>query len=480
MNSRSRILISLTLILGAGLVVFSSVSAASGRKEVTFNKDVAPIFYSKCIECHRSNDIAPMSLVSYKEVRPWARSIKEKVVTREMPPWSPDPKYGQFKNDHRLNQEDIDTIVAWVDQGAKEGEAKELVPAPEFASGGWQLGQPDVVIAPKEQYTVQPNTPDTIQNFIVPSNLKEDKWVTAAEILPGNKRIVHHVIAFIQTPEMVADFQQGRGRARAMLKSDVFYRDGTLVKVKADAPVVDDGCGAPNGGSAFPRPSVAEGGDAFGLFLAGYAPGKGLDVFPAGTAVKLPAGSIIVFQMHYSSFRGKFDEAQKDNTRLGLHFAKTPPSRQLHTVGIQNHYFKIPAGNDNHEVTACYTFDSDIHITGYMPHMHLRGKDMRYDAIYPDGRRETLLSVPKFSFNWQTMYYLKNPVLIPKGTKVIVTAHFDNSTKNKYNPDATKDIRWGDPTYEEMMIGWFNYYVDSPTRHDPAATAKGASEKGGE
>jgi len=463
-------------VIAGGLVVLSTVSANSGpKKEVTFNRDVAPIFFKNCAECHRANDIAPMSLMSFKESRPWAKSIKEKVISREMPPWSPDPKYGEFTNDHRLAQKEIDTIVAWVDQGAKEGDAKDLV-IPEFTTtDGWRIGKPDAVFDLGQEFKVTPGMPDTIQNFIVPTNFKEDKWVTAAEILPGNRKVVHHVIAFIQTPEMIAQFQKGEGRARALMQSDVFYRDGTLLKVKADAPVIDNGCGAPNGGSAFKRPSASEGGDAFGLFLAGYAPGKGIDVFPQGTAKKVPAGSMIVFQMHYSSYGGKFDGAQGDKTRLGLHFASKPPERSLNTMGIQNHYFKLPAGDGNHEVSACFTFDAEVKLTSYMPHMHLRGKDMKYDVIYPDGRTETLLWVPKFSFNWQTMYYLKKPVLLPKGTKMIVTAHFDNSDKNKYNPDPTKTIRWGDPTYEEMMIGWMEYYVDGPTkgmRPDAAATGR--------
>jgi len=467
--------VAMSVIAGA-LVVLSTVSANSGpKKEVTFNRDVAPIFYKNCAECHRANDIAPMSLMSFKESRPWARSIKEKVISREMPPWSPDPKYGEFTNDHRLSQADIDKIVAWVDQGAKEGDAKDLV-VPEFkTTDGWRIGKPDAVFDLGQEFKVTPGMPDTIQNFIVPTNFKEDKWVTAAEILPGNRKVVHHVIAFIQTPEMIEQFKKGEGRARALMQSDVFYRDGTLLKVKADAPVIDNGCGAPNGGFAFKRPSASEGGDAFGLFLAGYAPGKGIDVFPAGTAKRVPAGSMIVFQMHYSSYGGKFDGAQGDKTRLGLHFASKPPERSLNTVGIQNHYFKLPAGDGNHEVSACFTFDADVKLTSYMPHMHLRGKDMKYDVIYPDGRTETLLWVPKFSFNWQTMYYLKKPVLLPKGTKMIVTAHFDNSDKNKYNPDPTKTIRWGDPTYEEMMIGWMEYYVDGPTkgvRPDAAATGR--------
>ncbi|MFY9554884.1 MAG: cytochrome c [Blastocatellia bacterium] len=475
MNRTSYVPVSVLVFLGACAFGLSTSSASSPVKSITFNKDVAPIIYKNCAECHRANDIAPMPLMTYKEARPWARSIKEKVLTREMPPWSPDPKYGEFTNDHRLTQKEIDTVVAWVDQGAREGDAKDLV-SPEFTSiSGWRLGKPDAIFDIGQEFKVTAGMPDTIQNFMVPTNFKEDRWVSAAEILPGNRKVVHHVIAFIQTPEMIEQFKKGQGRARALLQSDVFYRDGTLLKVKADAPVINDGCGNPNGGSAFPRPSASEGGDAFGLFLAGYAPGKGIDVFPAGTAKKVPAGSMLVFQMHYSSYGGKFDGEQGDRTRLGLHFASKPPEKSLNTVGIQNHYFKLPAGEGNQEVSACYTFDADVRLTSYMPHMHLRGKDMRYDVIYPDGRTETLLSVPKFSFNWQTMYYLKKPVLLPKGTKMIVTAHFDNSVKNKYNPDPAKTIRWGDPTYEEMMIGWMEYYVDGSSKlqkQDAGSTAR--------
>jgi hypothetical protein len=465
-----------TLAIGF-LMLTGTTAAAGGKREVTFNKDVASILYKNCAECHKPNDIAPMSLISYKEVRPWARSIKEKVLTREMPPWSPDPKYGEFSNDHRLSDKDISTIVAWVDGGAKEGDAKDLPPAPDFTSGGWVLGKPDQVFSMKEEFIIQPGQPDTIQNFLIPTNFKEDKWVQFAEVLPGNKKIVHHVIAFIQTPAMIAKFRSAEGQRRMGEMSKVFYKDGTLIKVKADAPVINDGCGDASGGSAFPRPSAAEGGDAFGLLLAGYAPGKGLDVWPAGTAKKVAAGSVIVFQIHYSAFRGVFEHAEKDQTSIGLHFTTQPPQHSLNTLGIQNHYFKIPAGSTSHEVTACYTFDSEVKLMSYMPHMHLRGKDMKYDVIYPDGRKETLLWVPKFSFNWQTMYYLKKPVTLPKGTKMIITAHYDNSAKNKFNPDATKDIRWGDPTYEEMMIGWMDYYVDTPSRPDKAAASASSSRK---
>jgi hypothetical protein len=460
--------------LAVCLAALAPASASNSiKKDVTFNKDVAPIFYKSCAECHRPNDIAPMSLLSYKEARPWARSIKEKVLSRQMPPWSPDPKYGQFSNDHRLPQKEIDTIVAWVDGGAKEGSAKDLAPVPEsLLSGGWQIGKPDVVLSMAEEYTVEPDAPDNYINFFIPTNFKEDKWIQAAEIKPGNKRVVHHVIAFIQTPEMIARYkemmkQQGTRPSRRA-GSGLFYQDGTLRRVKMDAPVMDDTCNQTETGR-----QGGEGGDVFGALLAGFAPGKGNDLWQPGTAKKVPAGSIVMFQMHYSSFRGALQKSEKDRTSIGLVFAKEPPAKEIKTVGVSNVMFKIPAGAPSHEVKACYTFSRDVQLTSYMPHMHVRGKDMKYDVVYPDGRQETLLSVPRFNFNWQAMYFLKKPISIPKGTKFIVTAHFDNSDKNRYNPDPKKDVRWGDPTYDEMMIGWFDYIIDNPAKPDVASKGSG-------
>lgn len=457
-----------------GLAFSTSSGRADSKKAVTFSKDVAPIFYKDCAQCHRPNDIAPMSLMSYKEARPWAKSIKEKVVTREMPPWDADPQYGEFANVHRLSQEEIETITAWVDQGAKEGDPKDLPPVPSFVDG-WEIGKPDVVLSMLEEYTVEVNAPDNYINFTIPTNFKEDKWVQAAEVHPGNKTVVHHVIAFIVTPEAKARMKeaekQGEQRRRGEGGS-IFYRDGTLSRVKMDAPVTDDACSQPEDEGA--RRGGGGGSEGAGALLAGYAPGKGVDVWPAGMAKKVPAGSDIVFQMHYSNvFNGVASKPVKDRTSLGLIFAKEVPDKAIVTFAVSNHSFKIPPGADNHLVTACQTFRWDAEIISYMPHMHLRGKDMRYDVVYPDGRKETLLWVPDFNFNWQTMYYLKKPVRIPKGTKFIVTAHFDNSKNNKYNPDPEKPVRWGDPTYDEMMIGWMDIVMPNRDKMDAAAKATG-------
>jgi hypothetical protein len=226
-----------------------------------------------------------------------------------------------------------------------------------------------------------------------------------------------------------------------------------------DAPVIDDGASASNGGAVFRREIGAEGSDLFSMLLASYAPGKEPDIYPEGMAKKLPAGSAIVLQMHYSVFRGETTKPEKDLTKVGLIFARETPSHRVFTLTIQNHYFKIPPGAPNHKVTASYEIDRPIELINYMPHMHLRGKDMKYAVMLPNKKRETLLSVRNFNFNWQTLYRLKNPVTIPAGSTMIVTAHFDNSSKNIYNPAPSRAVRWGDQTSEEMMIGWMEYVL---------------------
>jgi hypothetical protein len=443
-----------------GLLFGAHRQSSPTQREITFSRHVAPILYKHCAACHLPDDIAPFSVLTYKEVKPWADSIGEKVAAREMPPWHADPRYGDFANQARLSQAEIDTIVGWVAQGTKEGDPKDLPPLPEEAEG-WQIGKPDYALEMSADYTVQPHSPDNYVYVTFPTKFKEDKWVQAAEIIPGNKRIVHHVIAHIVSPEALAAGAKGVGGEfpQADAAGSIFYKQGSLSRVRMDAPVIDDGASAPNGGSLFNRRTGDDTGAGYSALLASYAPGKGPDVYPAGTAKRIPAGSTIVLQIHYSSFHGAIETAQTDRTIVGLVFAKQPPSKRVVTFTVPNHFFKIPAGAPNHRVTAAYTFDQDVELIDYMPHMHLRGKDMKYEVVFPDGRRETLLWVPKFQFNWQTVYRLKNPIMLPRGSRIIVTAHFDNSAKNPHNPDPKKDVRWGDPTYDEMMIGWIDYTV---------------------
>jgi hypothetical protein len=466
---------SLLTTMGTLIVATSGANAVfSDKSEVTFSKDVAPILYQHCAECHRPNDIAPFSVLTYKEVLPWAASIRQKIQAREMPPWHADSHYGEFLNDRRLSSEEIETISTWVAQGAKEGNTQDLPPPPKLFRG-WKMGKPDYVLAMSEDYTIEAHAPDSYVYVTFPTKFKEDTWVQAAEILPGNRSIVHHDIAHVLTPEALAG---GAKRSNAEFpqaenEPTMFYTQGSLSRVKMDAPVIDDGANAPNGGSLFKR-RTDDGADGYSMLLASYAPGKGPDVYPPGTAKLIPAGSTIVLQIHYSSFHGAIETPQTDRTILGLIFAKKPPERRAVTFTVPNQFFKIPAGAANHRVTAAYTFDRDVQLISYMPHMHMRGKDMKYEVVFPDGRRETLLWVPNYQFDWQTVYRLKNPIMIPKGTRIIVTAHFDNSAKNKHNPDPTKSVRWGDPSYDEMMIGWIEYLV--PNGNKPATPVRSNSQ----
>jgi mono/diheme cytochrome c family protein len=461
---KARIIIVVTVLCAASALFTLPAGRAKDTrppaKDVTFTKDVAPIFFKNCAECHRPGEAAPFSMLSYKDARPWARSIREQVVSREMPPWRADAHVGQFKNDRRLTEAEIETITAWVDGGAKEGDPKHLPPAPEFA-GGWAIGKPDLIIPMPEEFTLDASGPDEYQYFEVDPGFTEDKYVQMAEARPGNRRIVHHILAFVQPPpkDGQAPKKMTKEEIERMELGSIFYRDGFLMRAKPDAPVYDDGCALPNGGQgadrdAAPRESRLSG---LGMMLTGFAPGMNPWVWEPGTVKRIPAGSKITFQVHYSKVAGS---TQKDRSMIGLVFAKEPPQRLIITRMISNNYFRIPPGAANHRVTACWTATEDVRLTAAMPHMHVRGKAIEVKAFYPDGRSETLLNVPNYSFAWQTFYYFKQPMAIPKGTRLLVTGYFDNSPKNKYNPDPTRAVRFGEPTYDEMMGSFIDYTIE--------------------
>jgi len=397
-----------------GLAVGKSNSAA-----VTFTKDIAPIIYKNCAECHRPGEIAPMSLMTYQEARPWAKSMREQVAQGSMPPWSADPKHGEWANDPRLSQKEIETITAWVAAGAPKGDDKDLPPMPKFTTG-WTIGEPDAVVEMPEDYTVPADGTIPYLYFSMPTNFKEDKWIQAMEIRPGNRAVVHHVIAYAQDPSVKDTAPGGEGELR--------------------------------------RGRV---------HLGGITPNKTGVVFSPGTARLIPKGSNIVFQMHYTTN----GQVGKDRTKIGFVFAKEPGQKMVQTGNAINGRFVIPAGADNHEVKASFTFKDDVEISSFMPHMHVRGKSFTYTAVYPDGRSEILLNVPKYDFNWQLTYLPKSRLVLPKGTRLDCVAHFDNSTKNKYNPDPSKEVRWGDQTWEEMMIGWYTYSVIKPAQQQASSSS---------
>lgn len=457
--------VALLVLAAAALFVLPSGSANTSlgvKASPTFAKDVAPIFFNSCAECHRPGEAAPFSLLTYKESRPWAKSIREKVVNRVMPPWHADPKHHEFANDRRLSPAQIETIVAWADSGAKEGDPKDLPAAPKFVDG-WSIGKPDIVIPMPEEFTLEASGPDEYQYFQVDTNFKEDVYVQSAEARPGNRKIVHHIIAFVTPPQgqpkgnRPALSKEEIAKLRAQAEKDsIRYQDGFLQRTKPDAPVYNDGCAVPSGGGGT-RPDGG-GTDDGGSLLAGFAPGMNQAAWPVGTVKKIPAGSKIVFQLHYSKAAGS---VQKDRSMLGLILAKAPVEKELHTKPVANGYFLIPPGADNHKASACWTVKDDIHIVTLMPHMHVRGKAMQIKAFFPDGSQKELLNVPGYDFSWQEVYYLKTPLAIPKGTRILVDGYFDNSAKNRFNPDPTKAVRFGEPTYDEMMIGWIDYTVDN-------------------
>jgi hypothetical protein len=412
----------------------------------TFTKDVAPIFFARCAGCHRPNDVAPMSLLDYKSARPWAKAIREAVLARKMPPWFADPRSGSFANDARLSDSEIETIRAWVEGGAAEGDPHDLPPVPVFIEG-WRLGKPDIIIDIGEDFNVKPGR-DAYEHFIVPTNFSEGRWIRAAEIRPGNRKVVHHVHVSV-----IADASHaGPTSIESMTALNRFLvRDGTLTRVRMDAPVVDDACTADAPDLPYLR-GFQEGA------LTSFLPGRAPDVFPDGSAKWIPPGSKFEFVIHYARTSGP---PQTDRTSVGLYLATAPPERTLRRMDLRNFFFLIPAGAARHEVRRCYTFERDKLLLSVTPHMHYRAHDVTYELVHPGGRRETLLVVPQYDFNWQLVYRLKKPLYVEKDSRLIVTAHYDNSPNNPANPDPAQTVRWGDRSEEEMMTSWIEYF-DAP------------------
>jgi len=431
--------------------VFAGNTAGAGP---TFTRDVAPILYKHCVGCHHAGDIAPMSLVTYAEVKPWASSIRESVITRKMPPWKADPHYGTWSNNPSLSESEIATLVNWAASGKLEGDLAALPPAPVF-NPGWHAGKPDLVFS-IPPFKLSATGADENLSFDVPTNFTEDVWITAAESRPGNRKIVHHSHVFVKDPEDSPKASAAGAPAKPNPAREyarwLMLHEGTLSFMRPEAPVIDNGCIIDDNGDL---PGSTQ--NDLGSLLSSYLPGREPDVYPPGTARRIPAGAKLNFQLHYS--RSGKDEV--DESSVGLWVSKEPPKQVARRIDLHNSMFLIPAGDGNHEVTECHTFQKDMYITSLTPHMHYRGKDMRIDAKYPDGRRETLLYVPAYNFNWQITYRTAKPVLLPKGTRVEIVAHFDNSVNNKMNPDPTKVVRWGSASETEMMDGWIEY-VDSP------------------
>jgi peroxiredoxin len=397
--------------------ITTSIGCHIGRRvtpkldsHVTYSQHIAPILQTRCVECHRSGEIAPFALTSYDEVAGWAETIAEVIRDERMPPWHADPKYGRFSNDRRLSDGEKQVVYQWVAAGVPQGDPAHL-PAPPQYSDGWQLNQqPDqVVYMRREPYRVPAEGTVSYQYFTADPGFTEDKWLKMAEVRPGNRAVVHHVLVFVKTP-----------------------------------------------GSRF--------GDGEG-YLAAYVPGLRATPLPPGMAKRIPAGAKLYFQVHYTPI----GSVQQDRSMIAMVFAH--PDEVTHavmTASAMQRRLYIPPHVSNHCVEATSgTVGQDVLLLSMMPHMHLRGKSFRYEMLDTRGHSQILLDVPRYDFNWQTSYLLAEPQLIPAGTKIHCVAHYDNSENNLANPDPSVTVRWGPQSWDEMMFGYFDYAVPMSTLMHP-------------
>jgi hypothetical protein len=405
-----------------GFLLTTAVWAApAAATNTTFHKDVVPILQKHCQGCHRPGEVAPFSLLTYNDARPWAKAMKNAILSEQMPPWFADPRYGHFANDRRLSSDEVKTLVAWVDGGAVEGDKKDAPPPITFQDG-WNI-QPDMVIEMPKDFHVAAKGTINYQNIKVKVNFPEDMWVVAAEMRAGNPKVVHHMRAIVLPPNATWMAKAAYGEA---------YEEGS------------EGMGG-----------AREGTDLLGK----YNPGLGAQSFDVEDSAKfIPKGSDIVFNLHYTAG----GTPQTDRSKVGLVFAKHPPAKRYWMSPGTPAAFNlaIPAGANNQEVVSEVTIGVDNAKLVYIqPHMHLRGKDYELRAIYPTGESEVVFK-GKWNFDWQVGYQLAKPLPVPKGTRLLAVAHYDNSVNNKFNPDPTKQVLWGDQNWDEMQSGFLGLIVD--------------------
>jgi len=458
--------VALAMLAAAAVWSGSSVKAeqaASAPAAVTFNKDIAPIFYANCTSCHRPGDIAPMSLMTYKDTRPWAKAIATKVADGTMPPWHADPQYGKFVGERRLTDAQKSAIAKWVAAGAPEGNAADLPPPPVYTDE-WNIGTPDTVLSMQEDYPIPATGEIPYQYLVVPANFAEDRFITDWEIRPGDRRAVHHLLLYLLAPKEVAEAQMKR--QQGMMLQRMF---GPKPAAGAPRPVppfefaccvqIPDG---EEGGRPLPPEQRKDPGPNYrarpmGMAqgMGGFSPGGSIRHFPEGMGMRIPAGYSLVFQMHYTTY----GQATTDRSKIGLKFTKTPPKTVLNTMALINASLSIPPGAADYTIDNAMTFNREAMIYSLIPHTHVRGTGWHYEVIYPDGRKEVILSVPKYDFNWQHEYVFTEPLRMPAGSKLYAKAWYDNSAKNKSNPDPTKQVTWGDQTWEEMMYTSITFWM---------------------
>jgi Ca2+-binding EF-hand superfamily protein/mono/diheme cytochrome c family protein len=380
---------------------------AVASTSVNYHRDIARIMQANCVECHHSGGVGPFALDSYDAVIEHAGMIRKQVERGAMPPWFAaaldGQTHSQWANDRSLSERDRADLLAWLALDRAKGDVADA-PKPRQFPGEWSIGKPDVIIAASKAVSVKAEGTMPYQHVTVTTDFPEDRWVRGYEILPTAREVVHHVIVTV--------YEKGR-------------------KVRGGG---DEG---------------TEG------YWAAYVPGNTKQVYPEGFARKLPAGATVSFQIHYTP-NGK---AAQDTMRMGLLFAKEPPKYVVHTSALPNARINIPAGAANHVETAQRRLPADVNAMALMAHMHVRGKAFKFEAVAPDGKTETLLDIPRYDFNWQLRYDYAMPRFLPRGTTIKITAVFDNSTGNPANPDPTKNVRWGQQTYDEMMIGYLEHYT---------------------
>lgn len=442
------------------------VRPVNDNSPVTYSNQVARIFQNHCVECHRAGRIGPFEMTSYDEIVGWGEMIREVVEQGRMPPWHASAGHGKFANDLSLTDEDKQTIVAWVANGCPEGNPADLPPPRDFAEG-WAIGEPDQVVYMRDRpVDVPAEGVIGYYHFVVDPGWTEDKWIMAAEAKPGSVETVHHILVFVQPPSPFARrFEANNANENGDAEGDA-PRGGNRAQAGRQRGFRRGG-GRGQGGAN--EEGQSGGGLTNGSLIAGYAPGMNpMFATDGSTAMHVKAGSKLIFQLHYTPN----GTPQQDLSYCGFIFAD--PEQVKHaarSTAVVNAFFAIPPGADNHKAVASNTFENDALLTCLTPHMHTRGKSFRYEAFYPDGSNEILLDVPKYDFNWQTTYHLQEPKLIPKGTKLVCTAHWDNSEANLSNPDPTKTVTWGDQTFEEMMIG---FYVEVYPKDQVPPEASGA------
>jgi hypothetical protein len=397
------------------------VHAGATGQNVTFNRDVLPILQKSCQGCHRPGEIAPFSLLSYQAARPYARAIKKAVSTRQMPPWFAEDGYARYSNDHRLSQKQIDTLIAWVDQGAKEGDPKDA-PVPLRFVDGWQI-KPDMVVEMPKPFHLLPTGSINYQNMLVKLNLPEDHWVIAAEMRPGNRKGVHHGRVNVRPPD--SDYMNGA-------EEGVAYENGDK-RLGRSRGVTD--------------------------LLGKFNPGLGEQAFNQYQSAKfLPKGSDLIFNLHYTSY----GEDGDDQSKVGLVFAPrgwTPKYRYFVHNGPLAINLAIPPNDPNAEVVAELTTQVPMKLAYMQPHMHLRGKDFELRLTYPSGETRTVLK-GQWNFGWQLGYDLAQPIELPVGTRITSICHYDNSAGNKFNPDPKQRVYWGDQNWDEMQNIFIGVLVD--------------------